>query len=118
MVTEFIGAMTGGLTVQNVGTAPDTIYFDYYEYGTDNVYRFWTINPLQPGEAVNNYGISNNNGGYFANDGSYDWSEMLGKKFSAIVWSDGGEEIICVGFELTTDNSYDISNYEAFNIAP
>ena len=117
MVTEFVGEFTGGLTVQNVGENPDTIYFDYYEYGTDNVYRFWTVDPIAPGEAVNNWGISMNYGGYFANDGSYEWSELEGKKFSAIVWSDGGESIICVGFELANNNNYDISNYEAFNIA-
>lgn len=118
MVTEFVGPLTGGLTVQNVGTAADTIYFDYYEYGTDNVYRFWTVDELLPGEAVNNYGISRNSGNYFTNDGTWDWSALYGKQFSAIIWSEGGQDIICVGFELSDKDNYDISNYEGFNIAP
>lgn len=118
MVTEFVDALTGGLTVQNVGDQPDRIYFDYYEYGTDNVYRFWTVDTYSPGEAVNNWGISMNYGNYFANDGTWDWAVLDGKKFSAIVWSESGEEIICLGFELPNSDNYDISNYEAFNITP
>lgn len=118
MVNEFVGAFTGGLTVQNVGDKADRIIFDYYEYGTDNVYRFWTVDTYKPGEAVNNYGISRNSGNYFANDGTWDWSVLKGKLFSAIIQTEGGEEIICVGFELPNSDNYDISNYEAFNIAP
>ena len=49
-------------------------FFDYYEYGTDNVYHFWTAEPVLPDSAVNNWGISMNYGDYFANDDAFDWS--------------------------------------------
>lgn len=118
MVTEFQDELTGALTVQNVGTITDTIHFEFYEYNSSNVYEFWTVEPLPPDEAINSWGVSLNSGGYFANNGSWDFSELSGKQFSAIVYSEGGQPINCLVFENSPAGFFDIRNYEAFSIAP
>jgi hypothetical protein len=115
IVKEYLDDITGALTVQNVGTSPVTIYFEYYEFGSgSDPYEFWTTNQLSPGEAINTYGISKNTGGAFTNDGSWNFSEMYGKEFSVVV--SATEPLICLVSENSPNGDFDIRNYEAFNI--
>lgn len=116
MITEFENNLTGALTVQNVGTEDTIIHFIYYEYGSTNSFHFWTANALKVGEAVNSWGVSRNSGNYFENDGTWDWSELYGKQFSAIIYSESGGPINCVVFENAPSSNVDIRNYEGFNI--
>jgi len=118
MLTEFESGLTGAMTVQNVGQTADTIHFIFYEYGSENIYEFWTREPLGPNEAVNSWGVSMNTGNYFEKDAlsSWDWSDLAGKQFSAIVYSESGQPINCLVFENAPVGNFDIRNYEAFNI--
>jgi hypothetical protein len=115
ILTEFEDGLTGGLTVQNVGGTSSKIHFEFYEHGSSNMYHFWTKDPLQPEEAINSWGVSQNYGGYFENGGAFSWSDLDGKQFSVIVYSEGGQPINCVVFENSPDSDVDIRNYEGFS---
>lgn len=115
-IKEYVSGLTGALTVQNVGTSADAIYFEYYEFATSNVYTFWTSSDLLPGEAINTYAISTNPGGLFANDGTWSFTVLDGKEFSIKVYSETGEPIICLVSENSPEGLQDIRNYEGFNI--
>lgn len=114
-VKEYIGVRRGGVTAQNVGTSADTIYFEYYEYGTDNVYVFWTTSPVAVGAAVGTNSVSTTGATKFSNDGTWTFSELSGKEFSVIVYTSGGQPIIVLNGEQTTDSAFDMSNYEGVN---
>lgn len=116
IVNEFEGGLTGAITVQNVGTTSTKIYFEFYEFGTSNVYKFWTKDALQPNEAINSWGVSQNYGGYFdKGTATWNWSALYGKQFSAIVYSEGGQPINGVVFENSPNSDMDIRNYEGFS---
>lgn len=116
IVRERMGDVTGGLTVQNVGSAPDTFYFTYYEYGTENIYAFHTTGTVAPGQAVNTNRISlETSGGAFTVDGPFSFSELAGKQFSVIVRSSGGNAIIGLASENSLTDKRDIRNYEGIN---
>jgi len=120
IIRELMGDVTGGLTVQNVGSAPATIYFEYYEYGTDNVYTFHTANELAVGEAVNTNRISQEvNGDKFVIDSGFaNFSELANKQFSVIATSSltgGGESIIGLASENSLSNARDMRNYEGIS---
>jgi len=115
-IKEYVSGLTGALTVQNVGSSADDIYFEYYEFATSNAYIFWTSSELLPGEAINTYAISTNPGGLFANDGTWSFTELDGKEFSIKVYSESGEPLICLVSENSPEGLQDIRNYEGFNI--
>jgi len=115
IVREKVNGITGSLTVQNVGTAPTYIRFEYYEYGTDNVYVFETKDTIAVGEATVTTLLSQKGAQRFnIIDGFTSWSELAGKQFSAIVYSDA--PVIGLASEYAIADTRDISNYEAFNI--
>jgi len=115
IIREKVNGITGSLTVQNVGTAPTDMLFEYYEYGTGNIYVFETKAPVLPGEATVTTLLSQKGAQRFTIvDGFTSWSELAGKQFSAIVYSD--EPVIGLSNEYSMDDTRDISNYEAFNM--
>lgn len=115
IIKEFVNNITGALTVQNVGTNPDKIVFEFYEFGSSTgPYVFETKDALQPGEAINTWGVSQNYGNYLT--GLADFSVLNGKEFSVKVYSKSGEPIICLVSENSPPGDYDIRNYEGFNI--
>jgi hypothetical protein len=116
ILKEFVGDVTGALTVQNVGSSSDTIWFEFYPLGETEPYTFQTTEPLGPGEAINTWGISRNIGGAFKNDGSWNFSVLEGKEFSVKVYSDSGQPLICLVSENSPEGYTDIRNYEGFNI--
>lgn len=118
ILRENIGGISGGLTVQNVGSAPDTIEFWYYEYGTSNVYRFWSTNPIGVGEAVNTNRVAVNSGSRFTNDGTWSFSALNNKQFSVIAKSQAGQKIIGLASEYAMLDNMDIRNFEAINFVP
>mgnify|MGYP001090199302 CR=1 FL=1 len=119
MVKEYKDNFTGGLTVVNVGDEEATITFTYYEYGTSNVYEFWTSNPVAPDAAVNTGRISYNNDatGVFENDGTWSFTELRNKEFSVIVETDNGEPIVnlVTAYDPLSQKFYDMMNYEGFS---
>ena len=119
IVRELMGDVTGGITVQNVGTAPDKIIFEYYEYGTDNVYIFETTSTIDVGEAVNTNRVSlGSDGGKFSIvSGFTSFSELGNKQFSLIVNSESGQPIIGLVSENSISDSRDMRNYETINFS-
>lgn len=116
IIKEYFEGITGALTVQNVSSTAARIYFEYYEIGSDNSPRvFRTKNLINPGQAINNYAISRNNG-LFETVGSWDFSSLAGKQFSVRVYSDPAVDIICLVSENSPEGRFDIRNYEGFNI--
>ena len=115
IVTELLGGDTGGMTVVNVGNALTTVHFEYVEYNGTN-YHFWSTSTLAPGEGIGTNRVSNNPGGKFTNDGSWLFSAMAGKIFSAYIYSSNGEEIIALSQEASTTFANDIRNYECVNL--
>ena len=123
IVKEFSGPFTGGLTVVNVGTSPDTIHFEYYDHNSDVVYRFKTINPVLPGTAVDTGRVSYNEGPRFQKEDGALWnfSDMRNKVFSVIAYSETDQKIV----SLTTmyhhfsgfDKFYDMMSYGNLNIS-
>lgn len=119
VVKEFFGPFTGGLTVVNVGDQPAIINFEYYEYGSSNVYEFWTTSPVIPGAAIDTGRVSYNESNRFQNNGEWNFEELRGKQFSVITYSQNDEEII----SLTTmyhslssfDKFYDMMSYAGFS---
>jgi hypothetical protein len=118
IIRENIGGISGGLTVQNVGSADDTIEFWYYEYGTSNVYHFWSTNPVGVGQAVNTNRVAVNAGGRFTNDGSWAFSALNNKQFSVIAKSQAGQAIIGLASEYAMADDMDMRNFEAINFVP
>jgi len=120
IVRELMGDITGGITVQNVGTASDKLTFKYYEYGTGNVYIFETVNPLAVGEAINTNRISleSNNVKFKIVSGFTNFSELGNSEFSVIVKSNSGQPIIGLASENSLTDSLDMRNYEAINFTP
>lgn len=120
IIREMLGDVTGGITIQNVGSASDTINFAYYEYGTNNVYTFHTTNTLANGKAINTNRISQeSNGGKFTIDSGFsNFSQLAGKQFSVIVWSENGELIIGLASENSLSDKRDMRNYEGVNYVP
>ena len=120
MVKEYYDIYTGGLTVVNVGSQPTTITFTYYEYGSDNVYTFWTKNTVQPNAAVNTGRISYNPNDVFENDGSWEFSEMRNKEFSVIAQASNDQSIVSLvtAYDPNTNKFYDVMNYEGFSFIP
>ena len=120
IIRELMGDITGGITVQNVGTAPDKLTFKYYEYGTGKVYVFETVNTLAVGEAINTNRISKeaNNVKFKIVSGFTSFSELKNSEFSLIVKSQGGQPIIGMASENSLTDSLDMRNYEAFNFTP
>ncbi|MBG0786388.1 MAG: hypothetical protein H0S79_14925 [Anaerolineaceae bacterium] len=115
---EFVGNVTGAVTVQNVGASAATVQFSYYEYGTDNVYVFETTNPLDPGAAINTYGISNqtDESVFTIVSGFTNFSELDGMTFSVIVHAD--QPIIGLVAENSPTKTRDMCNYEMINYVP
>jgi len=119
IVRELMGDVTGGITVQNVGSSPDKLIFEYYEYGTGNVYVFETTSLIDAGEAVNTNRVSlGSDGGKFSIiSGFTSFSELGNKQFSLIVTSESGEPIIGLVSENSTTDSRDMRNYETINFS-
>jgi hypothetical protein len=115
MVKEKLGIRTGGLTIQNVGTAPTTIYVDYYEYGTGTKYTFWTKSTIAVGAAIGTNNVSVNGATYFNNDGSWTWSALNAKEFSAVAYTLDAQKLIVLVGENTPNATMDMSNYEGIN---
>jgi hypothetical protein len=120
IVREMIGDITGGLTVQNVGLSPSTIKFEFYEYGSSNVYIFHTAGQVAVGKAVNTNRVSlEENGDKFVIDSGFSsFSELSGKQFSVIAYSMSGEKIIGLASENSLSSSRDMRNYEGINYTP
>jgi hypothetical protein len=110
------GTITGGFTVQNVGTVPTTLTYTYYEIGTNNVYVFETANPLAVGKAINPNQVSKEVDGVKFNivSGFSDFSILEGKQFSVIV--EATEPIIGLASEYAVADNRDMCNYESFNV--
>lgn len=119
MVKELISNFTGGMTVVNVGDLDTTINFKYYEYGTTNVYEFWTRNPVAPNAAVNTGRISFNDDatGVFANDETWSFAELRNKEFSVIAETSNGEPIVnlVTTYDPASLKFFDMMNYEGFS---
>lgn len=119
IIREMNGDTTGGLTVQNVSEGPTQIVFKYYEYGTDNVYTFWTTEALEQYGAVSTNQIyRQENGGKFSFDGTSgfeSFAEFAGKQFSVIAYSPTGENIFGLASEYSISEVLDMRNYEAIN---
>ena len=114
-LVENINNVTSSITVQNVGAAPTHMTFTYYEYGTSNVYRFRTINPIAVGEATVTTMISARGHERFTIlDGFTSWAQMGGKQYSVIVTAD--QPIIGLVSEFHRADLLDIGNYEAINL--
>jgi hypothetical protein len=115
---EFVGDITGAVTVQNVGSSSTIVQFSYYEYGTDNVYIFETTNPLAVGAAINTYDISGQtNGDVFSIvSGFTSFSELDGKTFSVIVHAE--QPVIGLVAENSPTKTRDMCNYEMINYVP
>jgi len=116
MVKEFLGDLTGGVTVQNVGTAADFINIVFYEYGTSNVCTLRTKTTIPVGGAAETNWVSVNGGDRFTTSGacgSVSW--LAGKEFSVKAYTDGGEPIIIMVTENTPAGTLDISRYEGIN---
>lgn len=120
VVKEYHGSFTGGLTVVNVGDASTTIYFEYHEYGTDNVYTFWTASAVEANAAVNTGRISYNPSGTFVNGGGWDFSELRYKEFSVLISTSNDEPIVTLvtAYDPSSSKFYDIMNYEGFGYTP
>ncbi len=119
IVRENFEARTGGLTIQNVGTADAYISYKYYEYGTDNVYEFSTANLIEPGQAINPNNISaeiNGNKFVILNDSFPDFSVFANKQFSVV--AESTQPIIGLASEYSPANNYDMANFEAINFVP
>ncbi len=120
IIRENFGGITGGLTVQNVGSTSAKICFEYYPYGADDVtdvYKFCTTRNINPGEAVNTNQISGETSGDYYGftivSGFTKFSELNGKQFSVIATS--GQPIIALASEYASAENQDMRNYEAFN---
>ena len=116
IVREMMGDISGGVTVQNVGSAPEDLTFEYYEYGSDNVYVFETKTPIAVGEAINTNRVSQNGATKFdIVSGFSDFTQLANKQFSVIVTADGGEGIIGLASEYSSMDDVDMRNYEGIN---
>jgi hypothetical protein len=116
MVKEFLGNFTGGVTVQNVGSAADFINIEYHQYGTNNVCTLRTKSKIAPGGAAETNWVSVNGSNRFTLSGncsSFGW--LTGKEFSVKAFTDAGQNIIIMVTENTPDGSLDISRYEGVN---
>lgn len=115
IIRENIDGISGGLTVQNVGSAADVIDFYYFEYGTLNVYHFWSTNPIDVGQAINTNRVALNIGGRFTNDGTWAFSALDNKEFSVIAVSRSDQPIIGLASEYAIADDMDMRNFEAIN---
>ena len=116
MVKEFLDGFTGGVTVQNVGTAADYITIEYHEFGTDNVCILHTTTAVPVGGAAETNWVSVNGSNRFTlsgDCGSFGW--LSGKEFSVKAYTDSGQDIIIMVTENTPDGTLDISRYEGIN---
>lgn len=116
MVKEFYAGFTGGVTVQNVGTAPDYITIEYYQYGTDNVCTLRTKTEIPVGGAAETNWVSVSGSSSFTLSGdcsSFSW--LSGKEFSVKAYTDTNQDIIIMVTENTPDGTLDISRYEGIN---
>jgi hypothetical protein len=116
MVKEFYGIFTGGVTVQNVGDAPDYIIIEYHQYVSDNVYVFKTLNPIAVGGAAQTNWVSVTGPDNFAPVGG-DWSfaELAGHQYSVVAYTETGENVIIMVTENTPSGTLDIARYEGVN---
>lgn len=115
MVKEFVGALTGGINVQNVGTAADRIYIEYHDLNSTNVYTFWTRNLVPVGGAAQTNWVSINGANRFDNDGTWAFSQLSGKEFSVVAYTEDGQNVIIMVTENTPNGTLDISRYEGVN---
>jgi hypothetical protein len=116
MVKEFYGVFTGGVTVQNVGTAADFITIEYYDYATGNVCTLKTKSKIDVGGAAETNWVSVNGSNRFNLSGacgSFSW--LSGKQFSVKAYTDTNQNIIIMVTENTPDGTLDISRYEGVN---
>ena len=119
IIREVNGDTTGGLTVQNVDDTETIIYFEYYEYGTDNVYVLRTTVPLDPFAAISTNQLYRQNDGdkFTIVSGFSDFSELAGKQFSVIAYSESGGPIFGLASEYSINQVLDMRNYEAINFS-
>jgi len=118
-ILEFVGYLTGAVTIQNVGDGTPTIVnYEFYEYGTDNVYKFSSTDTIVYGQAINTWGISRetDESMWTIIDGFSSFSELAGKQFSIIVTAD--QPIIGLVAEMTPDLNRDMCNYEMIPFDP
>jgi len=116
IVREMMGNISGGVTVQNVGSTSEDLTFEYYQYGTDNVYVFETTSPVAVGEAINTNRVSQNGASKFTIvSGFSDFAQLADNQFSVIVTSQGGEGIIGLASEYSSMDDVDMRNYEGIN---
>ncbi len=117
MVKEFLGDFTGGATVQNVGSSADYIVIEYHEYGTNDVCTLRTLDPVPVGGAAETNWVSRSGGNQFSISGDCDeFSDLAGKEFSVVAYTETGQNIILMVTENTPDSILDISRYEGINV--
>jgi hypothetical protein len=115
MVKEFVGNLTGGINVQNVGTDPDRIIIEYHDMNSADVFTFWTRNLVPVGGAAQTNWVSRNGANRFDNDGSWSFSDLAGKEYSVVAYTESGQNVIIMITENTPNGSLDISRYEGVN---
>lgn len=118
MVKEFSGQFTGGVTVQNVGSAPDKIVIEYHQFGTALVCTLETKANVPVGGAAETNWVSVAGSSQFNISGAgCSFSNLAGKEFSVRAYSKSGtQNVIMMVTENTPAGSLDISRYEAVNI--
>jgi len=117
MVKEFLGQFTGGVTVQNVGTASDKIVIEYHQFGTDKVCKLETKANIPVGGAAETNWVSVGGSSQFNISGSgCSFSGLAGKEYSVRAYSKGGgQNVIMMVTENTPGGTLDISRYEGIN---
>lgn len=119
MVKEFKGIFNGGVTAQNVGSAPDIVVIEYHEFGTDWVCALETLNPVPDGGAAETNSVSKVGASQFALSGDCtSFKDLVGKEFSVVAYTLGGENVVLMVTENTPNGTLDISRYEGVNVAP
>lgn len=114
VIKENVLNQTGGMTAVNLAATADTLHFEYVLFG-GTTYHFWTTNPVPAGAGIGTNSISTNPGGKFTNDGSWAFSVLSGKTFSAHVYAAGAGPVVALSQEAAKDFSNDIRNYECIN---
>jgi len=118
MVKEFLGILTGGVNVQNVGTQSDYINIEYYLYNSDQVCTLRTKSKVSVGGAAETNWVSVVGSAQFTLSGdctSFSW--LAGKEFSVRAYTDTRQDIVMMVTENTPNGTLDINRYEAINVA-
>jgi hypothetical protein len=117
MVKEFKGLFTGGVTVQNVGSASDYITIEYHQFNSSTVCTLKTKAKVPVGGAAETNWVSSTGSSQFNISGAgCTFGGLAGKEYSVKAYTDSGENIVVMVTENTPNGEYDISRYEGVNI--